>query len=388
MIKAKDLSIAAVLILIMFLSSFGGFVAGSKFTQEQIMKQNKSSKLNSNIKVNTKPDNHNDIKVKTHTKTFAQISKEALGWVVNIKVKNKEKAEEDSYLNNLPFGFAPFPKFRENLDSPRPPELNNGTGIIVRKDGYIITNSHVVKDADSIIAVLSDGEEYKAKTVGIDKYTDIAVVKIDSDKNFKAAKIGNSDNLQVGEWVLAIGNSMGYEKTVTHGIISALNRKVESSVANIDFIQTDAAINPGNSGGPLINKKGEVIGINTAVRIDAQNISFAIPINQVQKLSKQLIKKGKIERPWIGIEMEKIYIKNKEPKVLIKKVWPGSPAQKYGLKKGDIILKIDKTSISEPKDIQKIVRAHEVGETINFEVKRNNKSLKVNIIAETLPKFN
>lgn len=259
-----------------------------------------------------------------------------------------------------------------------------GSGVIIDRDGYILTNEHVIRNANEIKVTLLDGREFKGKVVGSDRMTDIAVVKIPAH-NLPVAKLGDSDRVRVGEWVIAIGNPFGYSHTVTCGIISAKGRSlkdVEEGKILEGLLQTDAAINRGNSGGPLVNLRGEVIGINTAIFPSEEGgflgIGFAIPINKAKEIMTQLIKEGKVRRPWVGIglqdltpEIAKKFAGRSDLKgAIINQVYPGSPAEKSGLKVGDIILEIDRKKIKSAQDVVNEVRKHKVGEVIVFLILR------------------
>ena len=274
-----------------------------------------------------------------------------------------------------------FRKFMTNKNS-----HNSGSGFIIRKNGYILTNAHVVKDADKITVQLNDKKTYPAKIIGKDTFSDLAVIKIDVD-NLPTLKIGSSTNLRPGEFVIAIGSPLGYDQSVTLGIISAVEREVTDISGNINFIQTDAAINRGNSGGPLINLAGEVIGVNTALRGDANTIGFSIPANVAKSVSDDLIEQKKILRPYLGIGMEELSealiksmgLKADASGVLIRKIYPGSPAEQAGLKTGDLVLQIEGTIMNSPRDIKNLVKNHKVGETLGFSILRNNEQRSITV---------
>jgi S1-C subfamily serine protease len=283
-----------------------------------------------------------------------------------------------------------------------------GSGVLIDSKGYIITNYHVVENARKIDVTLSEGQKYKGRLIGYDKRSDLAVIKIEGD-NFPYLPLGNSDNLQPGQFAIAIGNPYGLNRTVTLGIISALNRTIvePNGVRLENLIQTDAAINPGNSGGPLLNIKGEVIGINTAIRSDAQGIGFAIPINKAKEIADKLIKEGKITYPWIGIKGYAIepdylnYIKFPVDKgVVIAEVIPGSPADKAGLKGGDrqiyidntpliiggdIIIKIDGKPVETMEELRAEVQKRKVGDFVTLTYIRDNKEYTVRLQLAPMP---
>ncbi len=269
-----------------------------------------------------------------------------------------------------------------------------GSGFIFDGRGYILTNNHVVDGADNIEVTLSDGRKFKAKLIGKDPYTDLAVIKIDG-KNLPVAKLGDSSKLQIGEWAIAIGNPLGIQNTVTLGIISAVDRTIprpNGQGVMRHLIQTDAAINPGNSGGPLLNIKGEVIGVNTAIIASAQGIGFAVAINTAKSIINDLIKEGKVERAYLGVYIqdltkdiaETMGLKNTKG-ALISEVVKGSPADKAGLKRGDVIVKVDDTVIKNSGDLQDAIRSKKAGTEVTLTVIRDNKEIT---IKATLGKLN
>jgi serine protease Do len=260
-----------------------------------------------------------------------------------------------------------------------------GTGVIISPDGYILTNNHVVESADEITVKLYNQKEYKAKVIGKDKETDIAIIKINSN-GLKPAKIGDSDKIEVGDWVIAVGSPFGLEQTVTQGIISAKGRIIGAGPYD-DFLQTDAAINPGNSGGPLINLDGEVIGINTAITSRSggyEGIGFSIPINMAKKIYEDIIQKGKVVRGWLGVAIQDLtpelakYFKVDEG-VLVSEVFANGPAQKAGLKRGDVIVEFDGKKIKKYRELQSIVAATPVNKTVDMKVVRKNKKMNLKI---------
>jgi S1-C subfamily serine protease len=267
-------------------------------------------------------------------------------------------------------------------------ERGTGSGFILSSEGEILTNAHVVADTDTVQVTLKDGRTFEGKVVGVDTITDVAAVKI-SAENLPKVKLGNSQNLIPGQWAIAIGNPLGLDNTVTIGIISATDRtsaQVGVPEKRVSFIQTDAAINPGNSGGPLLNAQGEVIGVNTAIRADAQGLGFAIPIETAARVANELFTKGKADHPFLGIEMAdlsptrkqqlnqeyKLNIKQ-DVGVAIKRVLEDSPAQKAGLLPGDVIQKINGKQVKITAQVQKLVEASRVGDTLEIEVNRNGK---------------
>lgn len=261
-----------------------------------------------------------------------------------------------------------------------------GSGIIIDKDGYIITNNHVVEGADEIKVKLADGREFKAKVTGRDPKTDLALIKISSVfKNLPVLTLGDSDRIRVGEWVLAIGNPFGLEHTVTQGIISASGRVIGAGPYD-NFLQTDAPINPGNSGGPLVNMKGEVIGISTAIIASGQGIGFAIPSNMAKSIISQLKEKGKVARGWIGVSVQNVTPEIarafglKDTKgALVGDVVQGGPADSAGIKRGDIIVAFDGKSIKSVHDLSRTVAETRSGRTAPVTVSRSGKSIELKV---------
>jgi serine protease Do len=276
--------------------------------------------------------------------------------------------------------WEPFERFFGPL--PRRPfkQRSLGSGFIINRDGFILTNNHVIENADEIVVKTADEKEYKAKVIGRDPKTDIAVIKIDEAKDLTAVTMGNSDELRVGEWVMAIGNPFGLEHTVTAGIVSAKGRYIgQGSYDN--FIQTDAAINPGNSGGPLINLKGEVVGINTAIFSRSGGnigIGFAIPVNVAKDLLPELEEKGKVTRGWLGVMIQKVTpdiaesLGLSQPRgALVADVMKEGPAQEAGIKVGDVIVEFDGHSVKESTELPMLVARTPVGKTVTVKVIRD-----------------
>ena len=275
-------------------------------------------------------------------------------------------------------------------------ERGTGSGFIIGSDGRLITNAHVVDGAEQVQVTLKDGQTYEGKVLGTDSFTDVAVVKIDAN-DLPTVSLGDADNLTPGEWAIAIGNPLGLDNTVTVGIISALGRsssQVGVPDKRVRFIQTDAAINPGNSGGPLLNSEGEVIGINTAIRADAQGLGFAIPIETAQRIANQLFAKGQADHPYLGIHMVNLNEKTKaeinssdefefkitqNEGVLVVRVIPHSPADKSGFKPGDIIRQVGDYPVTTSLQVQEQVEISEIGSELRVQVLRDGKlnNLKV-----------
>lgn len=269
-----------------------------------------------------------------------------------------------------------------------------GSGVIIDgKRGFIISNAHVIANTGTIKVVLKDEREYEAQIVGADPEFDLAVLQIKTDDRLPTIKLGSSDDLMIGETVIAIGNPFGFSHTVTTGVISALNRSIrtEDRVYN-EFIQIDASINPGNSGGPLLNINGELIGINTAIYAKAQGIGFAIPISKAKKIISDLIEYGEVIQAWIGITVQNLdkrlvhYLKLPVKKgIMVKAVESESPANRAGIQEGDIILSIDNRKILSSADYQTAMRGFAAGDTLRVNIRRNNRNLTVAVITKVFP---
>ena len=261
-------------------------------------------------------------------------------------------------------------------------EKGQGSGVIFSKEGLVLTNAHVIEKTDQLIVGLSDGRRVLGNVVGEDSLTDLAVIKLKAKGPWPTAQLGNSDDLKVGDWAIAVGNPFGLENTVTLGIISNLNRDVAQlgiSDKRIDLIQTDAAINPGNSGGPLLNSVGEVIGINTLVRSGpGAGLGFAIPINRARKIAKDLISSGRAKHPMIGvtlstnIKQKSSFLSQTEDGAIIKYLMPNGPAEKGGLKVNDLIISINNEKISTPADVVKKINKNNLQSTLRIKILREN----------------
>ncbi|MBG1261641.1 HhoA/HhoB/HtrA family serine endopeptidase [Nostoc commune] len=289
-----------------------------------------------------------------------------------------------------------LPQSRERV------ERGTGSGFIISADGRILTNAHVVDGADTVTVTLKDGRTLQGKVLGKDELTDVAVIKVQAE-NLPFVALGNSDQLQPGEWAIAIGNPLGLDNTVTTGIISATGRssnQIGAPDKRVEYIQTDAAINPGNSGGPLLNSRGEVIAMNTAIIQGAQGLGFAIPINTAQRISSQLIATGKVEHPYLGIQMVGLTPQlkqniNSDPNsglnvdedkgVLVVKVVPNSPAAKAGIRAGDVIQKLGGQSVTDASSVQKAVENSQVGGDLRLELRRNGQNLNVAVQPGAFP---
>ena len=268
-----------------------------------------------------------------------------------------------------------------------------GSGVIIDKRGLVLTNFHVVKGADEIIVRLSDKREYRGQVLGIDSKTDLAVVRFQPDQHaLTVAPLGNSDALRVGEWAIAIGNPFGLDQTVTVGVISATGRSDVGIATYENFIQTDASINPGNSGGPLVNLKGEVVGINTAIVAAGQGIGFAIPINMVKRVVDQLVDKGKVVRGWIGVSLQPLSPELAQSLGLdgtqgavVGSTIAGSPAAQAGLQQGDVILSYNKVPVEDYRHVQRLVAETGVGKTVTLEVMRKKQKVQVSLTIGEVP---
>ncbi|MEH2090056.1 HhoA/HhoB/HtrA family serine endopeptidase [Nostoc sp.] len=300
-----------------------------------------------------------------------------------------------------PFMEDPFFRrfFGEGFSQQMPSEQLRGlgSGFIIDKSGLVLTNAHVVDKADKVTVRLKDGRTFEGKVQGIDEVTDLAVVKINAGNDLPVAPLGSSTNVQVGDWAIAVGNPLGFDNTVTLGIVSTLKRssaQVGISDKRLDFIQTDAAINPGNSGGPLLNGQGEVIGINTAIRPDAMGIGFAIPIDKAKAIAAQLQRDGKVAHPYLGVQMltltpDLAKQNNTDPNspiqipeingVFVMRVVPNSPAASAGIRRGDVILQVDGKAITSAEQLQNVVEDSRLGQVLQVKVQRGNQTQQLSI---------
>ncbi|MBN1614752.1 MAG: Do family serine endopeptidase [Deltaproteobacteria bacterium] len=320
--------------------------------------------------------------------SFAELAERVKPAVVNISttktVRTGGRTLRSPFGEGTPFNrfFGRddfFDRFFGDIPQREFKQKSLGSGFIISPDGYVFTNNHVVEQADKILVKLSSGKEYEAKIIGKDAKTDIALIKIKPSGDLPVADIGNSDNVRVGDWVLAIGNPFGLEQTVTAGIVSAKGRVIGAGPYD-NFIQTDASINPGNSGGPLFNMAGKVIGINTAIVAHGQGIGFAIPVNMANSILPDLKAKGKATRAWLGISVqdisEEIAGNLKLPDrngALISDVFPGDPADKAGLKAGDIITEVNKKKIKDTHDLLITIASFHIGDRIEVKALREGK---------------
>jgi S1-C subfamily serine protease len=270
-----------------------------------------------------------------------------------------------------------------------------GSGVVIDEKGYILTNNHVIDDAERLKVTFADGKVLRGKVVGSDEATDLAVIKVESDDPLPAASLGDSAALKAGQIVIAIGNPFGLTggPAVTAGIVSSLKRSIQARTGVLELIQTDAAINPGNSGGPLVNTKGEVIAINTANMPYAQGIGFAVPINTAKAILKELVEKGKVSRPWIGVASVKVTpqlarhfgLPPSSAGALVAGVEPYSPADDAGLRRGDIIEEIDGSAVDDPSQVASHVKGKKPGNNIAVTVNRYGRQFHVGVEVDERP---
>ncbi|MFN7900331.1 MAG: trypsin-like peptidase domain-containing protein [Synechococcaceae cyanobacterium] len=283
------------------------------------------------------------------------------------------------------FGMMPMMPMPQ-APPPQRKERGQGSGVIFQADGLILTNAHVVEQSNRVTVGLQSGQRVEGKVVGLDKLTDLAVVKLNGSGPWPVAPLGNSDALQVGDWAIAVGNPYGLDNTVTLGIISNLNRKASKlgiTDKRLDLIQTDAAINPGNSGGPLLNADGEVVGINTLVRSGpGAGLAFAIPINRARTIASQLVANGRARHPMIGVALDVVRLPNGDPGsgAVVASVQPGGPADQAGLRAGDVIVAIGGRPVQVPADVISAVEAHGLGRNLSISVQRAGQRLQVEVM--------
>ncbi len=332
---------------------------------------------------------------------ISRVAEELKPAVVHIDITGTVVQQAPQF--GFPFGDDPFYRYFFGPQQQGPqkvPIRALGSGVIISKDGYILTNNHVVANADTIEVELYDGTKQKAKLIGTDSSTDLAVIKIDPTLTMKYASLGDSDMLKVGEWVVAIGSPRGFDWTVTAGIISAKHRTGIGALGPAgyeDFIQTDAAINPGNSGGPLINMKGEVIGINSLIISASQGsegMGFAIPSNMAKEISESLMQHGKVVRGYMGVNIQDITpdmaknlkLKGQTKGAIVTDVVPGGPAEKAGFEQGDIIVKVDGNNVESSSQLRNLVAQADPGSTVKVTLLRNNKEMELTLEVGDLTK--
>ena len=320
--------------------------------------------------------------------SFAQLADQLSPSVVNVRVtKVMQTGFQGPQMHGNPFGdqFGDFfNRFFEQMPKTHPSQ-GAGSGVIISEDGYILSNNHVVEGAKEVSVTLANEKEYPAEIIGLDPKTDLAVLKIEAPKDLPKATLGNSENLKVGDWVVAIGNPFGLNHTVTSGIVSAKGRVIGAGPYD-DFIQTDASINPGNSGGPLFNLKGEVVGINTAIIPQGQGIGFAIPVNTAKPLIPQLVEHGEITRGYLGVNIQTITADlakalevEEQSGALVSDVSADSPAEKAGIERGDIIINFAGHDIKDSRDLPAKVAATPVGEEVALTVLRDGKEKQLTV---------
>lgn len=321
---------------------------------------------------------------------FSALAKQVQPGVVNIRTVKTIKGGGPVFRHF--FGPSdprrPMPPFGEGTPGNEQRQRSLGSGFIMDDEGFIITNNHVVEDADQIKVRLADEREFDARIIGRDSKTDLALIKIDG-KDLFPLRLGNSDRLEVGSWVLAVGSPFGLEQTVTAGIVSAKGRFIGAGPYD-DFIQTDASINPGNSGGPLLNMSGEVVGINTAIVAQGQGIGFAIPVNMARDIVAQLKDHGSVIRGWMGVgiqdltpELAEYYAIKNQKGVLVTQVFPDNPADKAGIKLKDVIVAVDGKPVATGRELSAAVAGLPVGKEVPVKLFREGKELSLKVrIAE------
>ena len=306
--------------------------------------------------------------------------------VVNIFTTETARARENPFRS---FGDDFFDGFFKDFFPPTNSRRRSlGSGVIINRDGYILTNEHVIGNATTIKVILSDEREFPARIVGSDIKSDLAIIKVEGKENLPYIQMGRSDDLMIGETVIAIGNPFGLQHTVTTGIISALNRSIRGGKNRVyqDFIQLDASINPGNSGGPLLNINGSLIGINTAIYQKAEGIGFAIPIDNAKRIVDDLINYGKVRRGWLGVSVQDLspellehFDMKRLTGVLVMNVVKNSPADRAGILRGDILLSMDQHEVRNRSDFRNRMSTYSIGNRINFTIQRDGREKKARV---------
>ncbi|WAL61195.1 HhoA/HhoB/HtrA family serine endopeptidase [Thermocoleostomius sinensis] len=388
--------------LSLLLLGAGGVVVGDRLLNAQSAPPPQQSTLASPIApqqtaVRTEvPNNRSSAAVPQNSNFIADAAQRVGPAVVRID-------SQRTVLRRGPSVQDPFGRFfGDSLPPSSRVQEGTGSGFIIDANGIILTNAHVVDGADRVTVVLTDGRRFDGEVLGQDILTDVAVVKIEAT-DLPTVPIGDSEQLQPGEWAIAIGNPLGLDNTVTVGIVSATGRSsadIGVSDRRVGFIQTDAAINPGNSGGPLLNQQGEVIGMNTAIISGAQGLGFAVPINTVQRIADQLVANGRVDHPYLGVEMMPLTPELKEQinadpstdftvtddeGVLIVRVAEGSPAASAGLRAGDILLRIGDQTVTDVGTVQATVERSQIGQDLPIEVRRNGETLRLSVAPGVLP---
>jgi serine protease Do len=320
--------------------------------------------------------------------SFAPIAERMRPTVVHIFVTGKEEAvvipdltpDDPNDGNGLPESHPEIP--------PEFQQMSEGSGVIISEDGYILTNQHVIDGAETITVTLFDGREFDGTIIGSDGRDDLALIKVVPDEALPIAPLGDSEEIQAGEWVMALGNPLGFEYSVTVGVVSGKGRELPASNF-ADFIQTDAAIYPGNSGGPLFDLAGEVIGINTAVIPDT-NLGFAVPINTAKEILPQLLEKGKVVRGYIGVSIQPVQFMEAPPEGMeegayVVEVHEGTPAQNAGLAAGDVITEVDGEPVAGPRELTNVITATSPGTRVTLTVIRDGESQEIDVVVGSLP---
>jgi serine protease Do len=328
------------------------------------------------------------VQLRLDTGSFAKLADAVKPAVVNVNTERKGGAR--SGLEEF-YGEEYFKRFFGDVPE-RLPRRGLGSGVIIDPSGVALTNAHVVDGATQVEVTMLDGTKHKATVVGLDKKTDLAVLRLQSDgKQFPFLPLGDSNEVQVGDWVLAVGSPFGLQSTVTSGIVSAKARQIGAGPYD-DFLQTDAAINPGNSGGPLVNMRGEVIGINTAIVRGGSGIGFAIPANMAKRISAQLRDNGKVTRGWLGVMLQPLtpdlaasFGAEGGKGVLVSEVTPDSPAAKAGLKSGDVVLEIDGRKVENPSDVARAVGLSAPGRKVKVMLWRDKTQKTVEVVLAEAP---
>lgn len=384
--KAKDIILTSVLVIACStLSAIGGAA---------ITKHGSDS---SEAYETTEPAKSSRAYMASTPPNFVEVAERTIDGVVNIRTEKAVRMAQERFFDPFEFFFGipsqrdPRQEGRSRQETPKQVEI--GSGVIISRDGYIVTNNHVIDGADDVYVTTNSNEEYKAKVVGTDPSTDLALIKIESGKELTAIPFGNSDDLRVGEWVLAIGNPFNLRSTVTAGIVSAKGRAAGSGQGSLQvgsFIQSDVAVNPGNSGGALVNMAGELIGINTMIYSSTGNyagISFAIPTSIVHKVVGDLKEYGTVQRAVLGIAgtnitsaaTEKYDLKVSQG-ALVMEVADRSSAKQAGLTEGDVITSIDGHSISTMSDLQEAISTHKPGDKVRMSVDRKGKAMTIDLV--------
>ena len=383
--------------------TFGSIRVMSSHADTLLPVDSKVNYKNNPIALKTEPQVQAQAPVATNSTSFVAAAVAKTGpAVVRIDTEKTVATRIEPFFDD-PF-FRDFFGDRFGAQIPRERQVRGqGSGFITQKDGIIFTNAHVVSGADRVTVTLKDGREFEGVVRGTDEVTDLAVVKINPQGvDLPVAPLGNSGDIQVGDWAIAVGNPVGLNNTVTLGIISTLTRssaQVGIPDKRIDFLQTDAAINPGNSGGPLLNQRGEVIGINTAIRPDANGIGFAIPIDKARSITTTLAAGKQVPHPYIGVQMRTLtpeFARRSNQNhnspvtipevngVLIVRVLPDTPAESAGLRIGDVVTAIDGQAITDAGQLQTVVDSSGLNTSLNFTVQRGDRTLKLRVVTTQL----